>query len=320
MRRLVQRALAEYAVPVARLTVMGGGWNTTYRVEEPDGQRYVMRVQREDGCTPEMVRDEMAWLTRLRRDTDLVVPDPVPTRDGDLVAVAEDPLVPGARGCVLYRWVDGRFLNGTLTEAHLFNVGVLTARLQEHGATMPRLWRRNVDCVTEFGKTRPDGMSPECAAQAADLVREVYSEAGAQVVLAVMDRVRRVKEALGDAHGLIHADLHHENYLFRGAEARVIDFDDCGYGHYVYDLAVTIFELPGRQALHDALLAGYRSVRPFPPEHEQAIPTFMALRWLQMGMYQLEHRDEPRFRDTWATELDIVLTRLGQGALGVLTA
>jgi Ser/Thr protein kinase RdoA (MazF antagonist) len=34
---------------------------------------------------------------------------------------------------VLYRWVEGRFLDSTLTERHLHKVGPFTARLQSHG-------------------------------------------------------------------------------------------------------------------------------------------------------------------------------------------
>ena len=33
-----------------------------------------------------------------------------------------------------------------------------------------------------------------------------------------------------------------KNYLFHGGEVRLIDFGDCGWGHYLYDLAVTVSE------------------------------------------------------------------------------
>ena len=52
-------------------------------------------------------------------------------------------------------------------------------------------------------------------------------------------------------------------------------------------------------ALRAALLVGYRSVRPFPVEHERFIDTFIALRFLQLMMYRIEERDAPMFRDTW---------------------
>jgi Ser/Thr protein kinase RdoA (MazF antagonist) len=70
-----------------------------------------------------------------------------------------------------------------------------------------------------------------------------------------------------DQFTLIHADLHLDNALFHRGEVQVIDFDDCGHGYLVYDLAVALWELrhrPDYQAFQDAMLAGYGSVRPLP--------------------------------------------------------
>lgn len=42
--------------------------------------------------------------------------------------------------------------------------------------------------------------------------------------------------------GLIHGDLHQENYLFCRGAVGAIDFDDCGYGHF-------LCQLPNRERL-----------------------------------------------------------------------
>jgi Ser/Thr protein kinase RdoA (MazF antagonist) len=58
---------------------------------------------------------------------------------------------------VLFRWVRGRFLDAGLTECHLRRVGILTARLQQHGQTMSMLDgfdRRRADEVTELRHSR----------------------------------------------------------------------------------------------------------------------------------------------------------------------
>ncbi|MEV7807090.1 phosphotransferase [Microbispora sp. NPDC088329] len=304
---LARTALSAYDVPVARLTAMAKGFNTTFRVDGADGRRYVLRVQRPGGPSPEMVRSEALWLRALRRDTALAVPEPVPTRTGDLLTVAEHAEVPAARSCVLYHWVDGRFLDTALTTAHLRRVGAFTAHLHLHSAgwTAPAGFTRGrVDAVTEPGR-RTAAPPQEEAEQAARLVERVHSAAGAEIVRTVTDRVRRVRDALGrgpGAYGLIHGDLHQENYLFHRGEVRAIDFDDCGYGHFVYDLAVTAGELahlPHAADLRAALLAGYRAVRPLPASHEDAIGDFTALRRLQLTLWVLEERAQPMFRDDW---------------------
>jgi Ser/Thr protein kinase RdoA (MazF antagonist) len=113
--------------------------------------------------------------------------------------------------------------------------------------------------------------------------------------------------------GLIHADLHQENYLFHHGEVRAIDFDDCGYGHFLYDIAVALGEVGHRQdepALRTALLADYRSIRLLPEAHERYLDSFFALRRLQLMLWWLEFRDDPVFRDTWTTDVTRVLRML----------
>lgn len=285
LRRLAEAALTAYDVPVARLSPLGRGHNTTFRVDGADGHRYVLRVQRPDGPSAAQVRSEMAWLAALCRETDLVVPRPVPTRERDLVAVIADPAVPEPRTCVLCHWVDGRFVDERLNPPQLYALGEATARLHRHGARMNGLDRGRVDDLTDFGRSQVDGFSD------AVLERAVTLADGDPRVRAAIERVRAVRSRLGygaDVFGLVHGDLRQDNYLFRRGRVRVIDFDDCGYGHYAYDLAVAIGELghlPQREELRDALLDGYRSVRPDAATTDPVVlATFAELRRVQLRL------------------------------------
>jgi Ser/Thr protein kinase RdoA (MazF antagonist) len=118
--------------------------------------------------------------------------------------------------------------------------------------------------------------------------------------------VRRVQEELGsgpDAFGLIHADIHQKNYLFHDGDIRLIDFGDCGWGHYLYDLAVTVSELEGLPdcgALRAALLAGYRQMRDLSPEREALIDIFVMLREVQNLTWFLHERDNPSYQSRTA--------------------
>jgi len=98
------------------------------------------------------------------------------------------------------------------------------------------------------------------------------------VFAAAAQRVHTTVQALGenqDVFGFIHADLHQWNYMFHGEEVRAIDFDDCGWGYYTYDMAVTLSYLEDWgtfPALQDAFLTGYQRVRPLPRRYAAALP------------------------------------------------
>jgi Ser/Thr protein kinase RdoA (MazF antagonist) len=106
-------------------------------------------------------------------------------------------------------------------------------------------------------------------------------------VLGRLDAVLRARlERFGagpDRYGLVHADLRLANLLVHGDETYVIDFDDCGWGWFLYDFgsAVSFFEHDPRvPELTDAWVRGYRTVRPMGAEDEAEIPTFVMMRRL----------------------------------------
>jgi len=99
----------------------------------------------------------------------------------------------------------------------------------------------------------------------------------------VAHHVRRVTDEWGKGpavYGLIHADLGVDaNVLFWKGEARAIDFDDSGFGYWVYDLAVSLEHCREDAAFpryRDALLDGYTRIRPLPAEHVERLELFMA--------------------------------------------
>ena len=81
-------------------------------------------------------------------------------------------------------------------------------------------------------------------------------------------------------YGLIHADLGTKaNVLFYGREARAIDFDDGGFGYWIYDLAVPLCDWEGQNVwseYRNALLAGYKEFRPIPEEQLAQLELFQA--------------------------------------------
>lgn len=82
-------------------------------------------------------------------------------------------------------------------------------------------------------------------------------------------------------YGLIHADMRLANLLVDRGATRLIDFDDCGAGWFMYDFAAAISFMedhPQVPALKSAWMTGYRKVRALSLADEAEIDTFIMLR------------------------------------------
>ena len=90
-----------------------------------------------------------------------------------------------------------------------------------------------------------------------------------------------------DRYGMIHSDLRTANLLKDGDTITVLDFDDCGMGWYMYDVAGAVALMEHRPDLQDIveeILKGYEAIRPLSEEDKAEIPTFIMMR--RIGMLQ----------------------------------
>lgn len=292
-RQAAVRALDQYCLEGANLTLLSAAESTVFRVDVPQqtsfdrhpymgriaGRKFVLRVANLEAQAA-TTRSELVWLAALLRDTSLTVPEPVPTRHGSLLAAAtlpEDAEAEVAQ-CTLLRWVEGCPLDGNLEPSTLGMVGRYMAEMHAHSESFQ----------PPVGFVRPSwNWERLCSAQSAlhtPAASRCFSQDDLALFEAAGERVRRTMEQLGEGRnvfGLIHADLRQGNYLFHGDEARSIDFAGCGWGYYLFDIAITLGEWrhhPDYPAMRAAFLNGYRQLRPFHEEHEACIDTFMLAR------------------------------------------
>jgi Ser/Thr protein kinase RdoA (MazF antagonist) len=312
LRRLAAGALHSYPLVDPRLRFIAHGENTTFRVEAASGDRYLLRVHRPARHGRQVdsnvaIRSELRWLTAMRADTDLSVPEPVLTAGGELTTTASSAGVPEPRTCSLLRWMDGRIHTGSPRPVHLRRLGGAMARLHNHadGWTIPEDFVRiRWDWEAFFGDSMEYGGVG--AARCWDLVPGDLRSQFDQVA----SRAGRSMKQLGDepdAVGLIHADLHLDNALFMGGDVRLIDFDDCGFGHRLYDIAVALWELrhrPDYESFRAALVAGYTQHRPLPSDQLEHLDLFIAVREVAFGLWFAGTAQvNPVFRDQLEQEL-----------------
>jgi Ser/Thr protein kinase RdoA (MazF antagonist) len=265
-------------------------------VEPPVRTRYTLRLYTENNTSSAMILSELQWLLALRRDTGLFVPEPVAARNGELLTEVQIEGSPSAVRCVLFRWVEGRFVDAGLTPVHLERVGVLMARMHHHartysppsGFTRPR-W----DWRWLFGETSV--INPEFVARCPTV--DALSDREHKILEATAQKIEEEMQSLpedAENYGLIHYDLQQTNYLFYRDEARAIDFEDCCFGYYLFDMAITLTSLMGRsgeQAMREAFFRGYASMRLLPPRYEERLQGFTAMRLIKRANYLLRSTD-----------------------------
>lgn len=217
------------------------------------------------------------------------------------------PQVPGERVCTLLTWIEGRRARKHHTPDQLVRIGREIARLHQHstnfsaprGFTRPR-WDPDSllgDARLHAGWRRLTPTQHHLFHQVADR----FETAAAHL------------EGATEVFGLIHGDFDFENILFHRGAVHIIDFDDCGRGYYLYDIATLLDRIEWREdypALREALIRGYRQERTLQPDHERLLDLFLLIRWTFLGLAFLSAPEHSPGRNYSARFLKIVMPKM----------
>jgi Ser/Thr protein kinase RdoA (MazF antagonist) len=285
MAAVARLAASRYGIPAgARLHQYPLTENWTFRVEADGAAPVVLRIYRPGGRSAVEILSELAWMEALRQESPGLLPDVIPTPSGGkLLQAAREPPLPGCY-CVLFSCAPGCEPGGDELAAWFPRLGAITARLHRHARAWPvPAWfqRPRWDLATTLGD-RPHWGPWQASVTDAEERRQTRRLADA-----VMSRLSAFGEGPG-RFGLVHADLRLANLLVDGERITVIDFEDCGFSWYLYDLACALTFNEGRadvRELIEAWVAGYREVEPLAAEDAAEIDTFLMLRRLMLSAY-----------------------------------
>lgn len=298
---LAASALEAYALGPARLSPIKPIENATFRVDAVSGGRYCLRMHPPNSRSAAEIRSELQWLAAIRRDTGLAVPEPVRAGDRALVTLTRAGGAGGPRQCVLFRWMEGQPpAEEDITPAVLARAGAFLARLHWHALAWspPAGFRREAIDAALFASPRFVGRG----VAAGFFLLEPGDEA---VIRSTVARAREAMRALGegaDVFGLIHGDFIPSNWLLHAGELRVLDFEDCARGYYLYDIAMALRDLeglPAPAASRAAFLDGYRAVWALPAEQEAVLDTFLAAAHVTRLLWVLQNAEAAAYRE-WA--------------------
>ena len=295
----LRAVLADFGIDPISISLETEAENLTYKVVDPRGDAFALRVHRPGYRTQAEIGSECDFVNDLRQFS-RTVPQPVPCNSGGwscsvLVHPDQDVI------CTVSHWIAGRPLaellpHMSLTEqgAHLVSLGKEIGALHEFAArwTAPAQFDRPVlDANGLLGnvpilgvvRTHPKLTGSE-AKKITDIRRDLHEWIDAQ-------------DKDDDSFGVIHSDLHPGNVLFHEGSLSVIDFDDTSMGWYLYDLAVTSesLERVGGPSTREALLQGYASEFTLPCEFSYGLEYFTLARLLFLLDWFSSHPDRPGF-------------------------
>jgi len=283
---LARQALRSWPGSYRDLTLVKHRENAVFSAFGPDGRRVALRVHRHAYHCDAALHSELAWMQALAEEG-MQVPVVLPTATGELFAHAAHPKVPETRQVDMLAWLpgdpigsveDGLNLDGESPQHLFFAMGELAARLHQHsgGWTPPGVFQRHA--WDEAGLIGPQPFwgpfwdLPLLSAQERLLLERARHRAAED--LATFGKG-------ADRYGLIHADFAPENLLRNERGLVLIDFDDCGFGWHMFELATVLFLRLGErdyQDLAEALFEGYEAVRPLSADQRAALPLFLFLR------------------------------------------
>jgi Ser/Thr protein kinase RdoA (MazF antagonist) len=297
-----RKAISHFPVAVQSLDLINVSENITWKVTGPVGVSYVLRLHRPGYHSLEELNAERLWIRALDA-AGISVPQGIRTSSGAEYATVQIGDTSEWRHAGLAHWAEGEVLGDQIDSQAGFlddperierwfgQLGALIAAMHNQASAwaVPASFKRHsLDAHGLMGDSPFWGRFWEASAldgEQSALLSQVRAR-----LFALLSRLDKSP----DTYSVIHADLHSYNLLVDGSTLSVIDFDDAGFGWHAYDLAVAL--LPYRTAptfstVHDAVLRGYRSVRPLAEHVTGMIPTFLLVRRLAIVGWMM-HRPE----------------------------
>ena len=250
-----------------------------------DRGRFAVRVHRAGYHGDDELRSQVAWMRALRHAGVVDTADVVDTRVGDVFTVATTPEVPEPRQVSVLEWVAGDQLSSRLATA---DADELVATYRRLGALVASLHLQASAWVRPAGFAHLswgiDGLLGEHAVWGRFWALDGMAADDRAAMAAFRERARSELEARGTGTGrwgLVHNDFLAENLLVDGDRLTLLDFDDCGESWFAFDLTPALVSIATHDAypeLRDALLGGYRSVRPLDAADVASLPLLFAVR------------------------------------------
>ncbi len=274
---LLHSAMELYEIPTGQITPLDGFESFIYEFERPDGQ-FILRIGHSSRRSPDLIHAEVAWINYLAA-SGVTVASRHPLRGGNLVEPLED-----GQGqeflCTAFVKAPGSeigpdMLNDRFFRAYGRLLGQIHAASKSYLPSNPA-WKR-------YAWNDPINNTTILQMPARE-----------QIALQKYEQLFPYLCSLPcnpAGYGMIHQDAHPGNFFIdENYTITLFDFDDCVYGHFIYDIAMVIFYVslqekdPQEFMAHflPSFLSGYSRENRLDPRWLKEIPYFMKYREIDL--------------------------------------
>lgn len=269
---ILQQALHCFEADPGSVKLLDGFESIIYEFDR-GGQSYILRLGHSGRRNEALIQAEVDWINYLH-DGGAGVARAVVSSSGRLVERFPDGAGQDFLATVFVK-ASGRIPRREDWSAGLYQLyGELMGRMHALAKTYPRPASPRYHWNAKINMHVDEWLPPE-----EHLAAERYYE--------ILDHINDLP-VNAEGYGMIHQDAHSGNFFF-DPEARKItmfDFDDCCYGHFIYDIAMVIFYHAMWRDQNTEFMtfflgnffSGYRRMNRLDPSWLSGLPYFIRLR------------------------------------------
>lgn len=234
LRQLANRAVSNYPIKVKDIKFIQHGENTTFKIIDSNHKKYLLRIHRNGYHSDKAIGEELDWLLRIERKTNITAPRPIRNIKNKLITKVDLYPWNETRNVTFFRWVEGRQIEKSINESHVKMIAKLTYELHNNTQGLGVHFRNYWDAKGLAGSKPTVGPLKNLKGITVK-EQQILNECRKLIYSKLIKYQKYCPEKMG----LIHADLHFGNLFYHEGQINPIDFDDCGHGFHMYDLAVT---------------------------------------------------------------------------------
>jgi Ser/Thr protein kinase RdoA (MazF antagonist) len=280
LKNFALMVLENYQISVKSIEMINYENNATFKITTTDETNYAFRISVNSPRSKANIEAEVAYVKFLNNSDLIKTARPIPNKQESYITTFFHQEIGRDLNCVVYSWLDGVDVGDDPTPT----------QLQALGAAMANMHNLSVDFVLPDNSQTPTFNDPFWGSP--DLLRGKESQLSVEhkkLVVDAFDEITRRTNDLFEKNKsqLIHADLHGWNLKWDLGQLSVFDFDDCGIGLPIQDIATAVYYLdtPDQER---ALLEGYKSVKPLPKYEEKDLKMLLLHRRLLLLNYLYE--------------------------------